>query len=764
MGGEVSKIYPTNQAFFLPKDRPNIKPNSDDEQNCLVSGTKNRRIEMRSTPLVFVDDNDTDRSPETPYNFPSDDAKEALFGGTNVYESFPGCNRDNLNCPCTGEWTLSGGSSVSGNCKFSSGESPAEVISGKPGQVGRRRQCRRKNYSADKSFCCIRAALELNGSIGFNTDYNTDDLLEIFPYLGAIGAIPTAKEESKENELDDIKAKPKLFIELFLVGLGVGLGVGLKGIGRTAISLSPSEFAFQFINEIRQITLEPGDKDVQNGDGEFDPWRYIPSGSGGCGDIIYDPTDLTTIPCPLFDLQPQFTTCDPRIWDVSNLNTYWKTETGPNSCAFEIADYCIPPEGTVKLRFDPKSGEAQPPLVIESDELDAWFRGDLGDPANIYTYGIEELPDTIAPCETMIDNFFSNKIGADFSNNAAQINLIQRLNSNFWGHYSDGSSPDSELNPETRLFVRDTCNTTGFVGSCDAVLSQVCQTVTKESISNNLTAGTAPTLNNFCGCFMLPEQYTSFQEPGVDANQGAVCDSVCISDVNNVRLGVGQSQIGTAQICTQTVCIITDIDIQIIDSQTGPISFGQTCGSNCLDGNCNCYFGDITINVINSTVQGGINFEQNCGRCYEYTAVQPTVAQEVACDGSGAISSQSSNTMGFTEWVQENQNWLLPVLGVLFGLSLIAVIVAVLWKKPEKRKHKRQRKQTKTSGISDEDFDKLLNKLGNDKGSNLSVNDQTTSQGDAILLNIEKQSAALPPVREAVPSIFVHPTNYSAGI
>lgn len=222
--------------------------------------------------------------------------------------------------------------------------------------------------------------------------------------------------------------------------------------------------------------------------------------------------------------------------------------------------------------------------------------------------------------ETRCDTYMTDFSGAPQT--AKQGILISALNDWLVNHLDGGNTPPSESEP----FVEKAANYCAqWPGLCDIYLEQACQNVTADDLVDN------PQLSRLCACFLPDDQYMLSGIIPVECN--GMCAINSHPDVNGVLRGELDQSTGvrTPRLCDQTTCVIDDVAISMIDSTVnGDVDFSQICG-NCPGGNCTCVMNNITVDAVNAIVGGGIDLEQNCKGCSQFTNGKD--GQPIGCDG-----------------------------------------------------------------------------------------------------------------------------------
>lgn len=211
-------------------------------------------------------------------------------------------------------------------------------------------------------------------------------------------------------------------------------------------------------------------------------------------------------------------------------------------------------------------------------------------------------------------------------------------------------------------------------GACDDILTQKCQGVTREQLSNNVN------LANLCGCFMADIEYEAYSQFGIERE----CDPVCALG-SSVKLHNTSTNNPAEFIeCNQSICVIDDVTINILaNSVAGDVTFSQACGS-CAgnDGSsCRCYINDTSINAINSLI-GDVTFEQACGGtplCYKSASVVGAPPISIDCETGEEIERQ---VVGNTIDPTNKRNILWAIAAGLIGVVLLIILVITSGSKP----------------------------------------------------------------------------------
>jgi uncharacterized protein DUF5857 len=299
-------------------------------------------------------------------------------------------------------------------------------------------------------------------------------------------------------------------------------------------------------------------------------------------------------------------------------------------------------------------------------------------------------------------NFINN---IDSATNQVAINnvlqsAVSALADDKGGTYSDFGISQ----PENAPFIANIlsgCKSKGQ-GSCDTGLSNLCSKYTRDDIFNfytkylELQKKTSKTdyENNLqlayanvfsaCGCHLPKKDYAKWNKIGVDESNFS-CDPLCMLP------GVLRQWINNQEAtCDQNLCILDNITIDILNSNVpGGITFTTICGDcGSSPGGCRCIFSGIDIFQSGSSV-GNINFQQSCGgNCQIPDPNQEGNFIPIDCKTGFPISGGGpKNPSTFTsvmKWLSDHAA-IVIVLIVVF-LVLIITIIWVTQKKPHTRK------------------------------------------------------------------------------
>jgi hypothetical protein len=317
------------------------------------------------------------------------------------------------------------------------------------------------------------------------------------------------------------------------------------------------------------------------------------------------------------------------------------------------------------------------PPAIQKSVVRAWQKGkpiDKIDPTG-YCYNYVVNSGDRAASTNVLNNGITSLVNSITLNNPKRgINNIVNNSNNIENMTNDQAVVFSNM--------LELCQNGSVAGVCDGSLTGVCSEYTRDEIFGfykkylELSVSNDPNdiaksvvyknLYQACGCHLSPNQYTKWNNLGVDG-VNVSCDPLCM--LPNV---VPQFANGVQSKCSQNLCILDNISIDIINSQTGDINFNTLCGGSCSGGNCRCIFSNINVLQTGSTV-GNINFTQSCGgNCSTPDPSSPGNFIQVDCktgQPGGPPLPTSTFFQTITTWISDNK---------FLTLVIIIVIIAVI--------------------------------------------------------------------------------------
>jgi len=235
--------------------------------------------------------------------------------------------------------------------------------------------------------------------------------------------------------------------------------------------------------------------------------------------------------------------------------------------------------------------------------------------------------------------------------------------------------------------------TPGYSSFQDFLYSLSCQVpiITQDALDSTCSIYTAqrlslnPDVANWCGCYLPDAEYTQY----VDSYQiNKECTPMC-NRSTTIPIVAGDN---TAILCDQTVCIIDDITINLNNSNlNGGINIGQICG-NCAgtlgsSSSCSCIVENNTVDAANAEL-GSINLLNSCSSTTctvknpGYRDLPATIA--VPCDQSSDPNSVYAQAQAELEAAQAAaRRRELGIYLLIIGIFLLLLLLLWFFIRPE---------------------------------------------------------------------------------
>lgn len=233
-------------------------------------------------------------------------------------------------------------------------------------------------------------------------------------------------------------------------------------------------------------------------------------------------------------------------------------------------------------------------------------------------------------------------------------------------------------NPFQDFLYSDVC--CPYPGICQNGLATICSNFSSQRLSLN------PAVSQWCGCHLSPLEYADYS---TKYNIPPQCTPMCNRVGTIPIVGINGEPVN----CQQDICLIDGITVNLINSQIGGgIDFNQICGG-CGIGQCSCIVEGTTVDVLNSTIGGNfVPINEGCGN---FTCTQtnpgPTgpVTINVPC-GTGASNPydeyQAQVTVAKQEAHKTSMMWTLLIIGgSLFIIFLIILLLHPKYRNPGTR-------------------------------------------------------------------------------
>jgi len=243
-----------------------------------------------------------------------------------------------------------------------------------------------------------------------------------------------------------------------------------------------------------------------------------------------------------------------------------------------------------------------------------------------------------------------------------------------WG-YRFGSAIGTSTYNTIEDNVYSICQTSP--GSCSDMLTNYCSQYSADDLAAN------PNLVRWCGCYLPDSEYVKY------VNQYQInkeCSPLCARNGNIPMV----DPVGTTPVvCNSDTCLIDAISVNLINTTVnGGINFSQICGgcggdvtingdgTSSATSSCTCIMENNTISGFNSSIGGSINLNQQCGSsiCYQDN---PDVngPAKIQIDCASAIGTVTSSETGVTS----TYDVLFPYAFIGFILLVLLFLLVVWW-------------------------------------------------------------------------------------
>lgn len=261
-------------------------------------------------------------------------------------------------------------------------------------------------------------------------------------------------------------------------------------------------------------------------------------------------------------------------------------------------------------------------------------------------------------CEFEMYNYINDNNNV-FSYNSQKMletqRNMQRLFNTYLSQYEFTDNVTSPRFDPFQFTLAETCASQEIPGVCDLALKDLCSKYTRDEVSDSRI------LTNLCGCYVAPDPVT------MGNTRNAACDVICnrASTARKINLDDGKPVT-----CEKNICAITDIIFNDVNSTVqGGINFNSLC-SNCTGNKCRCIISGINISTLLSNIGvTDITFGQFCDN--ESVCAITDQANNVVNTGACAelIKGQTAEIPTFSS---------LPNFLLIFLLISVVVIVAIV--------------------------------------------------------------------------------------
>ena len=218
-------------------------------------------------------------------------------------------------------------------------------------------------------------------------------------------------------------------------------------------------------------------------------------------------------------------------------------------------------------------------------------------------------------------------------------------------------------------------------GICTQFLNQYCSQFSRDQVNNS------PILIDFCGCYTPPDEtYLQYTLGSPQCNEGVsgctsgctagntgctgqpACDPLCHRSLTSQK---ANNETGFIITCPQTICVIDNITINITESEVpGGINFNTVCpgcgGASGGDG-CLCIVSGVNPSATMGQIGVGVNFNQFCSG-NSVCIVEDSAGNIISEGGCSQITPSNIPLPYFSS---------IPNIGII--LIIILVIIVVLF-------------------------------------------------------------------------------------
>lgn len=232
--------------------------------------------------------------------------------------------------------------------------------------------------------------------------------------------------------------------------------------------------------------------------------------------------------------------------------------------------------------------------------------------------------------------------------------------------FTIGSLPGTQgYNPWQDYMYDNIC--CPYPGLCRSGLQDACALHTAQRLSLN------PETAQWCGCYLPPQEYEAYS---VNFNIPPQCTPMCNRVSTIPIVGINGEPIA----CEQDICLIDNVTLNIVNSQIGGgINFNQIC-DNCAGAQCSCIVSNTTVDISNSTIGGNVvPIADGCGSvtCSQTNPgiTGPNVIT-VECGSTGYNPyTEYEAKVAAAKQSAEKSSWLWTIIAIGIGLVLIFIII-----------------------------------------------------------------------------------------
>lgn len=286
--------------------------------------------------------------------------------------------------------------------------------------------------------------------------------------------------------------------------------------------------------------------------------------------------------------------------------------------------------------------------------------GSVGNGQNLFNQWCEfDCPGTY---QAFLYSLPNDKLGYNAENQQILQTSINNLFNTYFETNQITNIPGSSAYNSFQNNLLDLCLDPALPGVCDTTLKNYCGQFSRDQVlANNV-------LVDFCGCYTLPDQnYLKY-------SNDPSCDPICrrISTVQKADLANGE-----VKRCPENVCVINDVTINIINSEVkGGVNFSNICPACGVQSSadCLCIIAGTNVETTLSTI-GAYDVKQFCGNKSVCLVEDPegNIIKESNCD-------TLPNGPNLTNQNSFPNLYLVIFLIIIFVLIIIIIIAVKLFK------------------------------------------------------------------------------------
>lgn len=303
-----------------------------------------------------------------------------------------------------------------------------------------------------------------------------------------------------------------------------------------------------------------------------------------------------------------------------------------------------------------------------TDWINRWINPDGSEVPNSCLYALQRNIFNTGACTT------GPPITGNCNENLPELSsqgvaVGQQLMAQVLQHYKDngfviGSLPGSvTYNPLQDFLYSNVCCPYSIL--CQNGLNNICNSFTSQQ------ASLVPSIGNWCGCYLDQTQYETYS---ARYNIPTSCTPVC-NRASAIPLVSGN---GEPIKCEIDICLIDNITVNIANSQiNGGIDITQICGNCGPNAQCSCIIDNDTIDINNSFITGNVSINESCGN---FICPQPqdlpgvSTYVPIPCNSSSNPFEQYEQNVTIAQETASQRSYFWTILIVIIILLIIIML------------------------------------------------------------------------------------------